>query len=191
MNRREALKRVALLLGGAVSAPVVNAVLSGYRPLPRYTPRTLSPEQNELVTTIAELIIPTTDTPGAKEAGVGQFIDLLLTEWHPAADRDRFLAGLADLETQFQLKHSKSFLQGTSPEQADFLAKLDLEAIGARRARVKEVPFFGMMKEMTLVGYYTSEIGATEELQFRPATDRYDGCIPLESVGGRAWAGIG
>jgi len=191
MNRREALKRVALLLGGAISAPVVNAVLSGYRPLPRYTPQTLSAEQNELVITIAELIIPTTDTPGAREAGVGQFIDLMLTEWYPAKDRNRFLAGLADLENQFQLKHGKRFLQGTSPEQTEFLANLDLEAIGARRARVKEVPFFGMMKEMTLAGYYTSEIGATDELQFRPATDRYDGCIPLESVGGRAWAGIG
>ncbi len=191
MNRREALKRVALLLGGTVSLPVVNAVLSGFQPAARYTPRTFSAEQNELVTTIAELIIPTTDTPGAKEAGVGQFIDLILTEWYPAADRDGFLAGLADLETQFQQRYGKNFLQGTSPEQTEFLTHLDLEAIGARKARVKDTPFFGMMKEMTLAGYYTSEIGANDELQFRPATDRYEGCIPLEQVGGRAWAEIG
>ena len=191
MNRREALKRVALLLGGAISAPVVNAVLSGYRPLPRYTPRTLNAEQNELVTTIAELIIPATDTPGAKEAGVGQFIDLLLTEWHPAPDRERFLAGLTDLEQQFQQRFGKRFLDGTAAEQTELLAKLDEEALAARRSRVKDTPFFGMMKEMTLAGYYTSEIGATEELQFQPATDKFEGCIPLERNGGRTWAEIG
>jgi hypothetical protein len=177
-------------LGGTVSLPVVNAVLSGYQPASRYTPRTLSAEQNELVTTIAELIIPTTDTPGAKDAGVPQFIDLMLTEWYPASDRDRFLAGLTDLETQFQQKYGKNFLQGSSQEQTELLTLLDLEAVGARQARAQNTPFFGMMKEMTLAGYYTSEIGANEELQFRPATDRFEGCIPLESVGGRAWAGI-
>ena len=65
------------------------------------------------------------------------------------------------------------------------------EALAARRARVKDTPFFGMMKEMTLVGYYTSEIDATDELLFQPATDKYEGCIPLERNGGRVWAEIG
>jgi hypothetical protein len=65
------------------------------------------------------------------------------------------------------------------------------EALAARRSRVKDTPFFGMMKEMTLAGYYTSEIGATEELQFQPATDKFEGCIPLERNGGRTWAEIG
>jgi hypothetical protein len=65
------------------------------------------------------------------------------------------------------------------------------EALAARRAGAKDTPFFGMMKEMTLAGYYTSEIGATEELQFQPATDKFKGCIPLERNGGRTWAEIG
>jgi len=191
MNRREALKSVAFLLGGAVSVPVMNAVLRGSPPSPRYIPQTLNPDQFKTVTVIADLIIPTTDTPGAKEAGVGQFIDLILTEWYPAADRNRFLAGLAELETQFQQRYGKNFLQATAPEQTDLLTDLDLEAIGARKARVQDVPFLGMMKELTLVGYYTSEIGATDELQFQPATDKYEGCIPLERNGGRNWADLG
>jgi hypothetical protein len=191
MNRREALKSVAFLLGGAVSVPVMNAVLRGSSPSSRYVPQTLNSDQFKTVTTIADLIIPTTDTPGAKEAGVGPFIDLLLTEWHPAADRDRFLAGLAELDQQFQQRFGKRFLDGTIEEQTELLAKLDEEALTARRSRVKDTPFFGMMKEMTLAGYYTSEIGATEELQFQPATDKFEGCIPLERNGGRTWAEIG
>jgi hypothetical protein len=193
MNRREALKRVAFLLGGAISAPLVKAALSGYQLPPergfgpRYTPRTLSAQQDELVATIAELIIPATDTPGAKAARVNEFIDLMLTEWYPPKDRDRFLAGLDELEAQFRQKHGKRFPEGTPEQQTEFLAALDREAVAARRAKVKDLPFFAMMKELALVGYYTSTIGMTEELQFQPATDKYEGCIPLDRVG-RAWA---
>jgi len=190
MTRREALQRVALLMGGTLSAPVISAVLSGVRPAigkAQWTPRSLSPEQNELVTTLAELIIPETDTPGAKAARVNEFVDLLLTEWLPAEDKDRFMAGLDDLDTRFQQSYGKRFVEGTSAQQTQMLTVLDGEAAEARRAKSKAQPFFGMMKEFTLTGYYTSEIGITQELLFQPATDKFEGCIPLERVG-RAWA---
>ncbi len=190
MTRREALQRVTLLMGGTLSAPVISAVLSGVRPgaaKAQWTPRSLSPEQNELVTTIAELIIPETDTPGAKAARVNEFVDLLLTDWLPAEDKNRFLAGLDDLDARFQQSYGKRFVEGTSAQQTQMLTVLDGEAAEARRAKSKEQPFFGMMKEFTLTGYYTSEIGITQELLFQPATDKFEGCIPLERVG-RAWA---
>jgi len=190
MTRREALQRVALLMGGTLSAPVISAVLSRTQPAigkAQWSPQTLSPEQNELVTTIAELIIPETDTPGAKAAAVNEFVDLLLTEWLPAEDKDRFMAGLDDLDARFQQSYGRRFVEGTSAQQTEILTVLDGEAAEARRAKSKAQPFFGMMKEFTLTGYYTSEIGVTQELLFQPATDKFEGCIPLERVG-RAWA---
>ncbi|MEK7730101.1 MAG: gluconate 2-dehydrogenase subunit 3 family protein [candidate division KSB1 bacterium] len=192
MNRREALQRVAMLMGGAVSAPLLNAVLSGCAPSTRqvekpWLPQTLSPEQNELVTTIAEMIIPATDTPGAKAARVNEFIDIILTEWYPPAERTRFMNGVNELATRFQKAHGKKFLEGTPEQQTALLTALDNEALAARQTGAREIPFFGMMKELTLVGYYTSTIGMTEELEFQPATDRFEGCIPLGRVG-KTWA---
>ncbi len=192
MNRREALQHVAMLMGGAVSAPLLNAVLSGCAPSSRqvekpWLPQTLSAEQNELVTTLAEMIIPATDTPGAKAAKVNEFIDLILTEWYPAEDRARFMSGLNELATRFQNANGKKFLDGTTEQQTALLTALDNEALAARQRGAKAIPFFGMMKELTLVGYYTSTIGMTDELEFQPATDRFEGCIPLGRVG-KTWA---
>jgi hypothetical protein len=189
MNRREALKYVAWLTGGAVSAPVISAVLNGARPTAgnaSWSPQTLSPEQNELVTTLADLIIPETDTPGAKAARVNEFIDLLLTEWLPAADKERFLSGLNDFDARFQKSYGTRFVTAAAAEQTNMLIEVDGEAAEARRAGAKDKPFFSTMKELTLIGYYTSEIGITQELLFQPATDKYEGCIPLERIG-KAW----
>lgn len=192
MNRREALHRVALLMGGAVSAPLWNAAMSGCAPSSRqvekpWLPQTLTPEQNELVTAIAEMILPATDTPGAKAAKVNEFIDLILTEWYPVEERARFMSGLHDLTARFQNANGKGFLEGTPEQQTAMLTTLDNEALAVRQEGVKELPFFGMMKELTLVGYYTSTIGMTDELEFQPATDRFEGCIPLGRVG-KTWA---
>lgn len=191
MNRREALQRVALLLGGAISAPVVQAVLSGCQAGPHYTPRTLTSKQFDLVAGMADLIIPATETPGAKGVGVPEFIDLILTESYLTEDRDRFLTGVTNFDKLFQQKYNKPFLQATPEEQTEILTELDREAVAARRAGEKNLPFFGMLKELTLIGYYTSTVGANDELQFQPATNRFDGCIPLERVDGRAWAELG
>src|SRR2546426_9115175 len=94
-----------MLLGGAISAPTLAGALSrGTRPAwatsRQWAPRTLSPAQLELVATIAEHIIPQTDTPGARGAGVHRFVDTLLSDHYPTEERDRFLAGLADVDAQ-------------------------------------------------------------------------------------------
>ena len=188
MNRREALQRVTLLLGGAISAPALQACLSGCQAPLHYRPRTLTPEQFEVVTSLADLIIPATETPGAKGVGVPEFIDLILTESYLPADRDRFLAGLTAFIENFRQKYGKPFMQARPEEQTEILTELDREAVAARRTGVRDLPFFGMMKELTLIGYYTSTVGANDELQFQPATNRFDGCLPLERVDSRAWA---
>lgn len=143
--------------------------------------RVLDPEQTELVATIAELIIPATDTPGARAAGVHQFIDLTLAEWYDAADRERFLAGLAEVDARAQAAHGPAFLECTPVQQAAVLTALDEQFAAQRDAKTApDKPFFQMMKGLTLVGYYTSEIGANQELHYQVIPGRYDPCAPLE-----------
>ncbi len=199
MDRREALKRAGVLFGGVLYAPAVTGILSGCRTGgPAYTPRTLTPEQDDLVAHIAEMIIPETDTPGAKAARVNEFIDLILTEWAPDDDRSRFLAGLADLDARSREAYGTPFMASTADQQQEFLTRLDAEAFAAIENGVDtgityengwsdDLPFFGLMKQLTILGYYTSEIGATQELQWLAIPGYFDGCAPIEDVG-RAWA---
>ncbi len=179
MDRREALKRVALLLGGAVSASVASGVLAGCRadgPEP-YAPLTLTPAQDELVATLAELIIPETDTPGARGTRVNVFIDQMLTGGLTDAERDAFLAGLVRADARALDLHGTPFLENTPPEQTAVLTALAAD----------DAPFFRQLKELTLVGYYTSEIGATQELRYVHVAGRYDGDVPFSEIG-RAYA---
>ncbi len=185
MDRREALKRVGVLMGGAVSASVVSGVLAGCRAggTASYTPQTLTASQDELVATVAELIIPTTDTPGARAAGVHTFIDQMLTRIYTDEERNRFLAGLADLDARAQTADGHRFLESTPEAQTAILKDTEAAAIAARASDADETPFFSMIKELTLVGYYTSEIGATQELKYVHAAGSYDGDVPLDEVG--------
>ena len=187
MNRREALQRVALLVGGAISAPVLHAVLSGFQSTRDGALQTLNAEQDKVVTLICDMIIPATDTPGAQAVQVNRFIDLLLSEWFKPEDRDRFLAGFAQLDERCRQACGKNFMDAEQKEKMELLLVLDREAIAARRAGAKETLFFGMLKEMTLAGYYTSQVGMTQELHYDPAPGYFDGCIPFSQIG-RPWA---
>src|SRR5690606_16229899 len=97
MNRRDALRRAAWMLGGVLSAPTLSAVLRGCQAAPAVTTArkaTFTPAQHDMVAAAAERIIPATDTPGAIDAGVPDFIDLMMSEWYPEPDQAAFLAGL-------------------------------------------------------------------------------------------------
>jgi gluconate 2-dehydrogenase gamma chain len=183
INRREALRRTALLLGGVVSAPTLAGFLAGCD-APRadgaWSPRALSGEEGDLVATIAEHILPETDTPGARSAGVHRFIDTMLAEYYDAADRTRFLSGLTDVDARARRLGAKSFVDASKDQQIAILTELDREAYASDAAPQH---FFRTMKELTLLGYYTSEAGATKELQYNPTPGRFDGCVPLSRVG--------
>lgn len=147
-----------------------------------------------MVTTIAELILPATDTPGAKAARVNEFIDLLLTDWFDESDRERFVNGLEGLEAESRGSFDRPFLELGASEARALLQPLDSEAVEMRVAALRSgsrnvagLPFFGMMKEMTLVGYYTSEIGATQELAYDAVSGSFAGCVPFDEIG-RTWA---
>jgi hypothetical protein len=186
ISRREALRRTALLLGGVVSAPTLAGVLAGCE-TPHgeggWTPRVLTGEQTDLVATVAEHIIPETDTPGARRVGVHRFIDTMLAEYYDASDRADFLAGLSDVEARAGRSGVKDFVSASKAQQIAILTELDREAYTNAAAP----HFFRTMKELTLLGYYTSEPGATKELQYNPAPGRFEGCVPISRIG-RAWA---
>lgn len=221
IDRREAVRRAVLLVGGSLAAPAALAALvrsaeaqaSGESSA--WAPRTLTAGQLEQVATIAERIIPATDTPGARAAGVHRFIDTMLTEYYTSVERQRFLAGLAALDARASRELGLPFLRGTAAQQVGLLERVDAEALPARRqatatAASKETErggggivasgqadadpntsdlssFFRMMKELTVVGYYTSQPGATKELRYVRVPGKFEGCVPLAKVG-RSWA---
>src|SRR5437764_2358776 len=138
ITRRAALTRVAILLGGATSAPTLAGALDAATrrdwtaPPQDWAPRTLSTGQLELVAVIAEHIIPETDTPGARAAGVHRFVDTLLTDHYPAAERDRFLAGLGGVDARSRSRHGKPFVECASGQRVALLAPMDEEAYAPR-----------------------------------------------------------
>lgn len=163
--------------------------------------RTLNPQQNATVTTIAELIIPATDTPGAKGAKVNEFIDLLLTEWYEPAETKQFLAGLADVDARSRKKFSAAFVDCTPAQQTELMKEFDAAAMEfaamqkqavQKHAMQKPVMqteaaptpmnFFYQMKKLTLAGYYTSEIGFSQELGKRIIPSGHAGCAPIPVV---------
>lgn len=202
MQRREALK---LLLAGS-ALPAVPADLFGFfrgsYPDAGYALRTLDPHQNETVVAMIDQIIPATETPGAKGARVNEFIDVILTEWANDEERHNFLAGLADVDKQSNTVFGKNFADASHDQQLALLRSLD-EAAAVIRAGSEDKTrppqwkaegrdlqmqddFFTVFKRMTVHGYYTSEIGFSQELKLQIIPGAQHGCIPVAPGAGDA-----
>ena len=251
LGRRAVLQRLGYALGGIATAPLASGLLAGCRTpaddaLASYTFQTLDADQQNVLAALVDQILPATDTPGASDVGVPQFIDTMLSEWYAPEERDRFLAGLGRVDARAD---GGSFAALAPDDRAALVAVLDAETFGGATApetldddvaavategtaAVQEEaenevaglqgdlgdamtsgddttgggttqlntgegtvtvgdqegpPFFRQLKELTLAGYYTSEAGATQELQWLAAPGRYDADVPLAEVG-RAWA---
>jgi len=190
MHRRQALR----LLASAATLPLLSQeAFSLFQAVHDQMPeqsalKTLNPHQNSTVTTIAEIIIPQTDTPGAKAARVNEFIDLILTEWYDEEEKSTFLTGLADVDSRTRDLYGKDFVECGEKQQVEVLQALDDEVaagraepdVRRRRNRPPEKNFFFMMKQLTLVGYYTSQIGFEQELHGEIIPSRHASCVPLE-----------
>ncbi len=188
MHRREALEWLGLSVGGpallAASPSSLQAVaraahdrLTGKSQRER---QVLDQHQDHTVLAIAEHIIPATDTPGAGEARVNEFIDLLLAEWFDDDERAQFLRGLANVDGRSLDLFGRVFVHAAPGEQVTLLRGLDAE-VGALREAGGDVDghIFATMKWLTLYGYYTSEIGQTRELNAVISPGRYDPCAPV------------
>ncbi|WP_276373354.1 gluconate 2-dehydrogenase subunit 3 family protein [Chryseolinea sp. H1M3-3] len=189
MDRREALKRTAWLMGGAVSAPAILGILKGCtaKPTIDWKPVFLSPEQGSLITQVSEIIIPKTDTPGAKDVGVPGFIDQIVNECFTKEDQESFKKGLQEFDDAAKKEHGDSFIELDAEEQTAFVKKIHDAAVNAEDNGKR--PFILTLKELTMLGFFTSEPGATQVLQYSPVPGAYKGCIPLSEAGnGKSWA---
>jgi hypothetical protein len=127
-----------------------------------WTPRVLNPQQNETIIALTELIIPQTETPGAKAARVNRFIDAVLQRAKPA-DRDSFLRGLTWMDERSRTQFRTDFVAATPAQQTEFLTTLS-KGDGETAELRAGVQFFRAIKSMTIDGYYTTEIGLRQEL---------------------------
>jgi len=176
INRRNLLKNASVLMGSSLTPGLVHALsemshhgnargTASTTPEKEDTFRSLDDKQLSFLNLVCELIIPETDTPGAFEAAVPQFIDLMLTDWYADAEKKRFLDGIDSLIKQFRVDHKGEIAMAPFNEQQDFVYALDVDAWQARQVKSDPLPVFATIKELTLIGYYTSEIGETQELK--------------------------
>jgi hypothetical protein len=214
LNRREAIRRVSALLGGA-------AFVGGTGLLAAYEKASLpvegalgafTAEDIAFLDEIAETILPATKTPGAKAAKTGAFMALMVTDSYSPAEQKIFHEGMRKVDEAARKAQKVSFMDATPPQRTAVLAALDHEqkrvmdereaaerknkrlaplaggsASGETGGAVQPAHYFRMMKQLTLLGYFTSEIGCTQAMRFAETPGRFDPCIPY-TPGEPAWA---
>jgi len=205
MNRREAIQRVAMLVGGSVIG--ANLFLEGCtRSASKEVAGLFEPTSTDLLGDLAEAILPKTSTPGAKEAGVGEFIPVMVRDCYTPADQKAFVNGLAEVDKRAKKEFGKKFQELSAEERFEFVVAYDKEAKEFQKERSEkqhalneaaeksgEEPeklpnhFFHMLKQLTLTGFFTSEVGMTQALRYEKIPGRYDGNYPYKK-GDRAWA---
>ena len=185
MQRREILRRAAWMLGGAVSAPAALAILQGCSAkdpvvsASAFKPVFLTaPSHMEIVTEIADIIIPKTNTSGALDAGVPAFIDSVLAAVYPGDVQQRFTTGLNEFAASIA-GAGKPFLEWER-KQREFAVKKSLEEALAGERNPK--PFILMARELTLLGFFTSQVGITENMEYVAVPTVFHGCVPLSEM---------
>lgn len=178
MKRRDALKRSTFLLGCGLSAGTIASIVSGCKTDPVTTQSSdtfLSNDLMEVLAEVVETIIPTTDTPGAKEAKVHEFIDFRVKHNFTAEEQGMFQNVIEEIAAG----NGKSFLEMNTEEREAHLLSFDQS--------IEEINPYEVIQGMTAQGFFTSEIGGTQVLAYDPIPGEYIGCIPLSDVG-KNWA---
>jgi hypothetical protein len=188
VTRREAIRRVTALLGGAALIGQ-SAWLTGCATGQRASANPFSAADVALFDEIAETILPATKTPGAKAAGVGPFIATMVADTYDPNEQAIFRAGLATLERESQAQNGAGFMASSPEQRVALLERLDREAIEYMRdpGAITRPHYFRMIKELTLLGYFTSEIGYTQALRYVESPGRFDPCVTY-TPGEKAWA---
>ena len=180
MNRREALRRTAAITGVAVSSSVSIAFLKGCSPSgkPSWPPIFLKPEEIQIVSAIADTILPKTDTPGALDVSVPEFIDLMLRDIYGDDEKATFRAELKAFNDGVDSKYGNPFHECTKEEQSSIIGEQE-EAISSGEMWNGTRNFYHTLKQITLLGFFTSEQVMTTMLDYNPIPGRQEGCIPL------------
>ena len=205
MNRRDAIGRVALIMGGAVIG--AEYFLSGCKSTATQVSDLFDADHVAFLNEVADTILPATSSPGAKAANVGQFMAVMVRDCYEPKDQKIFLEGIGKLDAASRKKFSGKFLDISPAQRTDLLIALDAEQkdyykqqykkldadMAKHKGDAKYVPadipnhYFKMIKELTLLGYFTSEVGATKSLRYIETPGHYDGCMPYKK-GDKAWA---
>jgi hypothetical protein len=189
VQRRELLRIFAAGAAAPVLSPSLFALLRQAHPSASYSLRAFTPHQNDTAIAMAEIIVPATDTPGATAARVNEFMDFILADWATEQERTHFITGLENVDTECSSLFGKTFLESTSLQQTTYLRSLDDAVDWVRESdRIRDGAFpssrdtqlhgdfFRVFKYMTLYGYYTSEIGFTQELKLEIMPGAFRGC---------------
>jgi hypothetical protein len=204
INRREAIRRVSALLGGAAfvgGRDLLSACERSSFPLDEATLGDFTAADIAFLDEIAETILPATKTPGAKAAKTGAFMALMVTDSYSPAEQKIFRDGMRKVDDAVRKANGRSFMAATPPQRTAVLTALDrdqkrvmdaqkgvIDALEAA-ARVDRPAqhYFRMMKELALLGYFTSELGCTQATRYIESPGRFDPCTPY-APGEPAWA---
>lgn len=178
IDRRDALAGIVAMFGATLFAPIARAASGQLAVIDTGPPSVgvFTAGQRALVTALSERVIPTTDTPGAIAAEVPLFIEKLLADWAMPEDKQPILAGLDAIEARSRRDYKVAAADATS-EQQDALLTLAMN---------DQLPggadFFDKFRQLVVTGYYTSEIGITQEREYLPVPGRYDGAYPYAKI---------
>ena len=191
LSRREVIKRVSAMLGGTgiVGQTVWLGGCATGRPGARSLEQLFMASDVTLLDEVADTILPETTTPGAKAAGVGPFIALMVADTYTAEEQQTFTDGLAALEAESLGEFGTLFVAAMPAQRTQLLERLDREQYEFMRMRAagEATHYFRMIKQLTLLGYFTSEIGVTQAQRYREAPGRFEPCVPY-TPGERSWA---
>ena len=178
IDRRSALAGIVAMFGAAIYAPIARAATGQLLQVPGVKPGgpIFTPVQRATVTALSERVMPTTDTPGAIAAGVPEFIEMLLGDWSLPEDRIGIVTGLDALEARARKDYGTGAAQA-KPEQQDALLTLAMQDKVPGGAK-----FFDQFRQAVIAGYFTSEIGITQEREYLPVPGSYDGAYPYSKV---------
>lgn len=197
MNRREILKITATLLGAGLSGSLSQSVIAGLLPTDQPARAAFDQRTRGMVAVLAELIIPKTDTPGAIEAGAPAFIEMMVGDWFYDSERRIFFEGLAALDDFCRQQYRKDFMACDEAQRIEALQDAEKKAAAyksdapmfdiSQKFVDSNTPFFTKLKELTVVGYFTSEVGSKQALSYNPMPMRYDGDVDFAETG-REWS---
>jgi len=191
MNRRDAIKQSFLVIGGtAISTSVLSGLLVSCQADAKlaWTPTFLTEDEAATLTGALDALLPTTDTPGALDAGVPQFLDQLAKDFLPEEDQQKFRDGLAAMNADSEAKYGKAFGKLSDAQQTELLTTYDQAAFGeGEKGDFAAKDFYPEFKQSACWAFCTSELGAKEHLQFVFDPGGYTNCVPLEEVGGKVF----
>jgi hypothetical protein len=191
IDRREAIRRVSVLLGGValVGEAAIWTSCSGPRAVRSGAIGEFTLTDIAFLDEIAETILPETKTPGAKAAAVGPFMAMMVTDCYEEQDQKIFRQGMLDLDEACRKANRTSFMGAPPAARLTLLETLDAKQKSYMDSKKPDEPnhYFRMMKELALLGYFTSEIGCTQAQLYIETPARYDPCVPYEA-GAPSWA---